>query len=245
MDDSVHVKPKGRKMGGMGQHYSNVERRVVNVHCLFNGPYHLLGQRCPLEPRLSFQRSICEREEVLFQSKIDITMELIEQFEPAENTHTHVLMDSWFHCKRVRKAAQKRDWEVSGGLKSNRCLRILHPNGEREWIKLCSYAAGLSRQDWQQIHWPSQQGGQTMYAHRLVTWIRKLGPTLLLITCHDLEQPLKTVRYWGSTDLELDAQSLVNTLAIRWEIETFFEVDKDLLGSDDYQLMSAQAILRF
>ena len=25
MDDSVHVKPKGRKMGGLGQHYSNTE----------------------------------------------------------------------------------------------------------------------------------------------------------------------------------------------------------------------------
>jgi hypothetical protein len=68
---------------------------------------------------------------------------------------------------------------------------------------------------------------------------------LLLITCHDLDQPLKSVRYWGSTKLDLDAQSLVNILAIRWEIETFFEYDKDLLGSDHYQLMSAQAILRF
>jgi hypothetical protein len=32
---------------------------------------------------------------------------------------------------------------------------------------------------------------------------------------------------------------------VRWAIETFFEYDKDLLGSDHYQLMSAQAILRF
>ncbi len=42
-----------------------------------------------------------------------------------------------------------------------------------------------------------------------------------------------------------DVQSLVNILAIRWEIETFFEHDKDLLGSDQYLLMFAKAIVRF
>jgi hypothetical protein len=84
-----------------------------------------------------------------------------------------------------------------------------------------------------------------MYAHLVQTWVRKLGPTLLLITCHNPDEPLKSVRYWGSTMLDLQTQALVDILAIRWNIETFFEYDKDLLGSDHYQLMSAQAILRF
>ena len=79
----------------------------------------------------------------------------------------------------------------------------------------------------------------------MVTWVRKLGPTLLLITCHNLDEPLKSIRYWGSTRLDLDAQSLVDILAIRWDVETFFDYDKDLLGSDHYQLMTSQAILRF
>jgi hypothetical protein len=67
----------------------------------------------------------------------------------------------------------------------------------------------------------------------------------LLITCYDLDEPLKTVRYWGSTAMNLDAQSLADNLAIRWEVETFFEYEKDLLGSDHYQVMTRQAILRF
>jgi hypothetical protein len=32
---------------------------------------------------------------------------------------------------------------------------------------------------------------------------------------------------------------------VRWQIETIFEYTKDLLGSDGYQVISAQAILRF
>jgi hypothetical protein len=53
--------------------------------------------------------------------------------------------------------------------------------------------------------WPSAEGGQKIYAHLLPIWIRKLGPTLVLITCHDLDEPLKSVRYWGSILLDLDA----------------------------------------
>jgi hypothetical protein len=37
----------------------------------------------------------------------------------------------------------------------------------------------------------------------------------------------------------------VNILAVRWEVETFFEYEKDLLGSDHYQVMTQQAVLRF
>jgi len=45
--------------------------------------------------------------------------------------------------------------------------------------------------------------------------------------------------------LEADAQTVINILAMRWSIEVLFEDGKDLLGTDHYQLMSAEAILRF
>ena len=244
-DDSVHSKPKGRKMDGLGQHYASSERRVVNGHCLVTGLYVLLGQRCPLPTMMYRQKAVCEREGVVFQSKIDMAISQIEAFDPAADTDTHVLIDSWYHCKRVRKAARKRGWDVSGGLKSNRVMRLIKADDSREWLQLSAYAARLGRHDWQEVTWPSDQGGQTLYAHLIRTWVRKLGPTLLLITCHNPDDPLKSVRYWGSTVLDLQAQALVDILAIRWNIETFFEYDKDLLGSDHYQLMSAQAILRF
>jgi hypothetical protein len=244
-DDSVHAKPKGRKMGGLGYHYSNTEQKVVAGHCLFTGLYVLLGQRCPLQPRMYCQKSVCEQENLPFQSKVEMAVEQIETFEPVPDTQTHVLIDSWYHCKQVRRAARKRDWQASGALKSNRVMRLIAEDGTRTWIKLSEYGAGLTTEDWSEVTWPSAKGGQKMYAHLIVTWIRKLGPTLLLITCHDPDEPLKTLRYWGSTVLDLDAQALVDILATRWEVETFFEYQKDLLGSDHYQMMTRQAVLRF
>jgi hypothetical protein len=244
-DDSVHEKPKGRKMGGLGSHFSNTAQKVVIGHCLFTGLYVLLGQRCPLRARMYCQQSVCEKEDQPFQSKVAMAAAEIEEFEPVPGTQTHVLIDSWYHCRHVRRAAQKRGWEVSGGLKSNRVMRLIAEDGSKEWIKLSEYAAGLAREDWIEVIWPSDEGGQKMYAYLVPTWIRKLGPTLLLITCHNLDEPLKSVRYWGSTILDLDAQSLVDILAVRWEVETFFEYEKDLLGSDHYQVMTRQAVLRF
>jgi len=244
-DDSLHHKPKGQKMGGMSYHYSNTEQKVVAGHCLFTGLYVLLGQRCPLEPKMYCQKSVCEQEKQPFQSKVEMAVEEIENFEPVPDTQTHVLIDSWYHCKQVRRSAQKRGWQVSGALKSNRVMRLIAEDGSRTWIKLSEYATGLTPDDWSEVTWPSAEGGQKMYAHLVVTWVRKLGPTLLLITCHDPKEPLKTVRYWGSTVLDLDAQALVNILAVRWDVEIFFEYEKDLLGSDHYQVMTRQAILRF
>lgn len=244
-DDSVHEKPKGRKMGGLGGHFSNTEQKVVSGHCLFTGLYSLLSQRCPLKARMYCQERVCQQEEIPFQSKITMAVEEIEQFQPVPDTQTHVLIDSWYHCKQVRRAAQKRGWDVSGGLKSNRVMRWTKADGSREWLKLSAYAAGLTRDQWIEVTWPSAAGGQKVYAHLIASWIRKLGPTLLLITCHDLDDPLKSIRYWGSAVMNLDAQGMVDCLAIRWEVEIFFEYEKDLLGSDHYQVMTRQGVLSF
>lgn len=244
-DDSVYVKPKGRQMKGLGRHYASSEERVMTGHCLFTGLYVLLGRRCPLQTRLYRQKKVCEQEGLPFQSKIDLLVAEIEQFEPVAGTHTHLLIDSWFHCRRVRRAAQKRDWDVSGALKSNRKLRQIDADGHRTWLTLADYAAQLESDDWQEAVWPSQEGNRPVYVHAIKTWIRKLGPTLLLITCHDRDNPGKSIRYWGSTLVEAEPQTVINHLAVRWNIEVLFEDNKDLLGADHYQLMSAEAILRF
>jgi hypothetical protein len=232
-------------MGGLGRHYSGVEKQVVRGHCLFTGLYVLLGRRCPLLPQLYRQKVTCEREGVVFRSKVDMAVEEIERFDPVSGTQTHVLIDSWYHCKRVRRAAKKRDWDISGGLKSNRKMRLVTEDGNRQWLSLTEYTATLGPKDWQEAIWPSQQGGHTVYVHAVRTWVRKLGPTLVLITRLSLDESLDKARYWGSTLVTADAQTVINILAIRWDIEVFFEDYKDLLGGDHYQLMNATAILRF
>ena len=168
VDDSLHLKVKGRKMKGLGQHYSNIEGRVLTGHCLFSGLYVLLGRRCPLQPRLYRPKAVCEQEGVPFLSKIDLALQEIEQFEPVPGSQPHLLLDSWFHCKKVRRAAQKRGWDVSGGLKRNRLMRRVNPAGSRTWLKLAEYAAGLKATDWQRAVRPAS----TPSKPGSVNWVR-------------------------------------------------------------------------
>lgn len=92
-------------MGGLGKHYSHSEGHVVTGHCMLTGLYMLLGQRCPLQVHMYRSRTVCERENEPSRSKIDMAVNEIECFEPVRDTYTHVLIDSWYHCKRLRKAA--------------------------------------------------------------------------------------------------------------------------------------------
>lgn len=124
-------------------------------------------------------------------------------------------------------------------------MRIITTDGSRRWLSLAEYAATLRPADWDEAIWPSQQGGHMVYVHAVPTWVRKLGPTLVWITRLSLDDPLDKARYWGSTLVDAYAQTVIDILAVRWDIEVFFEGYKDLLGSDHYQLMSATAIDRF
>ncbi len=124
-------------------------------------------------------------------------------------------------------------------------MRLMAEDGGRQWLSPADYAASLRPEDWEEATWPCQQGGHTVYVHSVRTWVRKLGPTLVWITRLSLNDPVEKARFWGSTLVDADAQTVIDILAIRWDIEVFFEDIKDLLGADHYQLMGATAIIRF
>ena len=62
-----------------------------------------------------------------FPSKVDLAEETIRTFEPVADTCTHILLDSWYTCRRLWRAALDRGWAITGGLKANRKLRVKDP----------------------------------------------------------------------------------------------------------------------
>ncbi len=246
-DDSTIAKRQGKKMAGLGRHHSSTENKRVTGHSLVQGLYVLLGRQCPLQPRLYRQRAVCEQEGVPFQSKIDLMIEIIESFAPVADTVTHVLLDSWYGCKAVWKAARARGFAITTALRENRALRVPDASQPKGWCwqTFTDYAATLTAADFQCVVWPSQDGGREVYVHLVPTRVRKLYRCQLLIVRESLEAPLSQTRYWASSDLEADVTTLVQHIAVRWQIEVLFADAKELLGLDHYQLMSAQAIVRF
>lgn len=244
-DDSTLSKPKGRKMEGLGKHHCTTEEKGIVSHSVVQGLYVLLERRCPLAPHLSRQAKVCAAEGVPFQSKIELMEALIRGFEPVAGSRTHILLDSWYCAKRLWRAARERDFLITTGLKSNRWLRVPDEatcQGWR-WHKLSDYATGLSKQDYVQMLWP--RGGKIVYVHVVTTSVRKLYRCQVIIVRTSLDEPISHARYWASSDLDAEQETLLIHIAARWDIEVLFGDSKEELGLDHYQLMSASAILRF
>jgi len=250
-DDSTLVKPKGKKMEGVGHHDSSTAAARVRGHSLVQGLYVLLGRRCPLAPRLYQQKSVCAARGVPFQSKIDLMEEHIRTFAPVAGTRTHVVLASWYGAKRLWKAARERGFLITTGLKANRALRVPDPDAEGgwRWQHLAEYAAGLRADDFTRLDWPRQGDDpdepRQVYVHVVHTRVRSLYRCQLVIARPALDAPVSATRYWASSDLDADAATLLGHIAARWEVEVFFSDTKDLLGLDQYQLMTTTAIVRF
>jgi SRSO17 transposase len=232
-------------MQGLGQHHSTTEGKRIPGHSMVQSLYVLLGRRCPLAPQLYRQQRVCEAEGVPFASKIALMEAIIRTFEPVAGSMTHVLLDTWYSAKCLWRAARERGFHITSGLKSNRWLRVADstvPQGWR-WQKLSDYTAQLSNSDYRQLKWP--KGDDDVYVHVVTTRVRKLYLCQVVIVRQSLDAPLSQVRYWASSDLEATPEMLLIHIAARWDIEVLFGDGKEELGWDQYQVMSATAIVRF
>jgi hypothetical protein len=245
IDDSTHAKRYARTQEGLGSHYSATEKGVVNGHSLYQSVYVLQGQQLPLTPRLYRRKVTCEAEGVPFVSKIDMAYEEVTTFEPLPDTHTHLLIDSWYMAKHIWRAARQRGWDVTGGLRCNRVMRQIEPDGTRRWLRVDAYAATLTADDFEPVLWPTEEGDKVVYAHLVKTWVRKLGPCQVLIVKLDPDDDLEHTRYWATSRLDDTLEQVIGHVAQRWIIEVLFADFKELMGSDHYQMRSACAIVRF
>ena len=247
-DDSTMSKKRGKKMAGLGRHHSSTEGKRVTGHSLVAGLYLLLGRRCPLPPRMYRQQAVCEAEGIPFASKIDMMVEVIATFEPVPDTVTHVLLDTWYTCKRIWRTARQRGFLITSGLKCNRSLRREDPESPQGWYwqRVDEYAQTLSEADWHYVRWPSNQE-RWVYVHVIQTRIKKLYKAQLVIIRGQIEDEDKPdkVRFWASSDLTANRDALLRHIATRWDIEVLFADTKEILGLDQYQLMTATAICRF
>ncbi len=244
-DDSTMHKPKGKKMEGLGQHHSTTEGKRIPGHSMVQSLYVLLGRHCPLAPQLYRQQRVCEVEGVPFASKIALMEATIRTFEPVAGTLTHVLLDTWYSAKCLWRAARERGFLITTGLKSNRWLRVEDPAAPQgwRWQKLSDYTAQLSSSDYRQLKWP--KGDDSVYVHVVSTRVRKLYCCQVVIVRQSLDAPLSQARYWASSDLQASPETLLLHIAARWDIEVLFGDGKEELGWDQYQVMSALAIVRF
>jgi hypothetical protein len=242
MGKHIQGKP-GRSMAGIGHHYSTTAGGIVEGHSLVVGLLEVLGRRCPLPPLLYRQKEVAEAAGVPFRSKVDLVVEAIKALTPIPGSRTHLLVDSWYTCYRLWRTALGRGFTITGGLKVNRWLRLpdpKQPGGHRK-VRLSQYLAELAPEDFVTVPWRGRQ----VAAHLVRTFVYRLGACQVLVVKEHPEAPLGTIRCWATSELKADVATVASYAAQRWDIETWIEDAKGLLGLDHYQLTSADSVMRF
>ena len=248
-DDSTMSKPKGVKMQGIGKHHSTTHKKRVTGQSLVQCLSTVLARSCPLEPVLYRQQKTAEKEEVPFLSKIDLMIQQIQNFTPPSGTETHVLLDSWYNGKKLWKAALDRGFKITTGIRRNRWLRVsceITPTTAKgwKWQRLDEYATSLAKNAYQQCLQP-RNPKKKVWVHVVDTHVRRLYRCKVIIVRKNLDDPISAARFWVTSERDADAQTCLEYISIRWDIETFFEDTKELLGIDQYQMMTATALLRY
>jgi len=152
---------------------------------------------------------------------------------------------------RASGKRRARRFLITTGLKANRSLHVPDPDAECgwRWQRLSEYAAGLTAEDVTPMEWPRQGDNpdepRQVYVHVVPTRVRSLYRCQLVIARPALDAPASATHYWASSDLDADPATLLGHIAARWNVEVFFSDAKDLLGLDQYQLMTTTAIVHF
>jgi hypothetical protein len=232
-----------QRMAGVGLHYSSTAGQLVQGHNLVVGLLEVLGRRCPLPPMLYRQQAVARAEGVPFQSKVDLVIAAIKALVPVPGTSTHILVDSWYTCRRLWRAALQQGFAITGGIKSNRWLRLPDPEHPEYWrkVRLSQYLSDLTPEDFVTVPWRGRQ----VAAHLVRTFVYKLGACQVLVVKEHPDAPPASARCWASSDLKADVVTGASYAAQRWDIETWIEDAKGLLGLDHYQLTSTDAVVRF
>ncbi len=241
---SKHLQGKpGRSMAGIGHHYSTTAGGIVEGHSLVVGLLELLGRRCPMPPLLYRQKEVAQAQGVPFQSKVDLVVEAVQALTPIPGTKTHVLVDAWYTCYRLWRACLEGGFAITGGLKVNRWLRLADPQQPGRWqmVRLSSYIAQLEPRDFTLVPWR----GRLVAAHLVRTLVYKLGACQVLVVKESPQAPGEKGRCWATSDLKADVATVASYAAQRWDIETFIEDAKGLLGLDHYQITSTEGVIRF
>src|SRR6266511_292048 len=232
-----------KRMAGVGQHYSSTAGQVVQGHSLVVGLLEVLGRRCPLPPMLYRQQAVAQTEGVAFQSKVDLVIAATQALVPVPGTSTHILVDSWYSGRRLWRTALGRGFTITGGIRSNRWLRLPDPQrpGCRRKVRLSQYLSELAPEDFVTVPWRGRQ----VATHLVRTLVYRLGACQVLVVKEHPDALTESARCWATSDLKADLATVASYGAQRWDIETWIEDAKELLGLDHYQVTWAEGVVRF
>ncbi|PUA34786.1 hypothetical protein C8Z91_33460 [Paenibacillus elgii] len=215
-------------MEALSFQYSHEEGKSVWCHNLVITHVVSDGQSYAFDFRPYYQSEYCEARRIPFKSKNDLAVEMIEIFPVNDDERVYFLMDSWYTSEKVVNACNCKGFQVIVTIKTNRLICA------EQYIRKSDLRSVTVE-------------GQGVY--RVYTYERPVSEIenvrLLLSWKDDYTTSSKPQVCLLCTDPSLDLVTIQRYYHVRRNIETGYRYFKELLGFDQYQLLSFMGIQRF
>lgn len=148
----------------------------------------------------------------------------------------YVLTDSWYSNKDVIYTSLQQGYHFIGAIKSN---RLISPKGIK--IQLSQFAEYIDPNALDVV----TVKGKEYRAYTYEGPIAKIENALVVISYEVDGNSFKKPIFLISTDIELDARTIIEYYSKRWTVETNYKYLKVNLGFDKYKVRSLLSIERY
>lgn len=239
VDDTCCKKDKTTKrMEGLDFHFAHEDGKSKWAHCIVTSHLVTDGYSLAWDFRPYFRKEYCTEHDLAFKSKNDLAVEMIQNYPSSDDELVYVLMDSWYTSEKIVNACNAKGFHIIAAVKSN---RLICPAGIG--ISLADFANQYIRKSDLRSVTVENQG--SYWIHEYEGPLADIENVKVLMSWEDAYDSGKKPFFILCTDHSLDVVTILRYYDVRWHIETGYRYFKDLLGFDQYQLWSFQAIQRF
>ncbi|MCY6356207.1 IS701 family transposase [Clostridium sp. ZS2-4] len=237
IDDTVNPKVQAKKMQGLSYNHSHTEGKNLWSHCVVTSNLLIGDISIPLNYKTYLNEENCTKYNKIFKGKTDIATEFITSFEkPSNCDKIYCLVDSWYTSQKLIDNTLMQGFHLIGALKSN---RKISPLGISMQLKEFAKYINPSTLDVVTVK------GKEYRVYKYEGKVSKVENALVLI-CYEVDgESFKKPVYLMSTDIELNAQTIIKYYLNRWSIETNYKYFKSHLGFDEYKVQSILSIERY
>ena len=236
IDDTVNSKESAKKMQGLSN-YSHTEGKNIWSHCVVTSNFVVNDKSIPLQYQPYYKKELCKDLKKNFKSKVDIAKDFIASFKTPSNCEkVYCLMDSWYTSSKLIEASLAKGYHLIGTIKSNR--------------KISPLGISLQLSEFEKYITPNTLDLVTVEGkdYRVYTYEGNIAkfPYAKVFICYEVKDDgFKNPVYLMSTDILLDAETIIKYYSHRWSIETSYKYFKSNLAFDKYRVRSILSIDRY
>ena len=250
VDETGFLK-KGAKSCGVARQYSGTAGRIENCQIgVFLG-YASPRGRAGIDRALYLPRQWADDQErreeagvpktVEFHTKPWLALDMIERALDAGVPARWVVGDSVYGSDgKLRRALEARGQAYALAVKSTEQPTTWPPYGPPDQVVVADVAAGLEPEDWQRLSCGDGAQGERLYDWAYVPLRPAMadGWVHALVVRRSISDPDELAYYLVYAPTDTPVTAIVRAIGARWTIEEVFELAKQRVGLDEYEVRS-------